>query len=108
MEIKGTVIQILEIETGQGKKEPWQKQCVILETPGQYRKKVAVHFWGAQVDTITRINHDVTVHVNPESREFNGKWYTELRAWKVEQGSGGVVSRKPESSTPTNKDDMPF
>jgi Domain of unknown function (DUF3127) len=83
MEISGVVIHIGEIETGQGKKEPWQKQLIVIETPGQYKNKVAVYYWGAMTDTITQIGQEITAHVNVNSREYSGKWYTELRVWKT-------------------------
>ncbi len=87
MTVTGTVLEIFPIESGQGKKEPWSKQLILLETPGQYKKKVIVMYWNAMVDTVTRTGHEITVHVSPESREYNGRWYTELRAWKTEQNS---------------------
>lgn len=83
MEITGTVLEIHEIQTGQGKKEPWHKQECIIEIPGKYPKKVAILYWGAMVDSLTEIGQEVTVNVNPESREYNGRWYTELRVWKT-------------------------
>lgn len=89
MEIKGVVEEIGEIESGQGKKDTWHKQLVVIKTLGEYPKSVAIMYWGKMVDTITRIGHEVTIHFNPESRSYNGRWYTELRAWKTEQGSGG-------------------
>jgi hypothetical protein len=34
----------------------------------------------------------VTVSFDIESREFNGRWYTSIRAWKIQQG---VVEAAP-------------
>jgi len=42
MDIKGKVIQVLSAERGQGKKGEWIKQTFVVETPGQYPKKIAI------------------------------------------------------------------
>lgn len=85
MEIKGKVIQVMGVETFNTKKGPQSKQGFVLETDGKYPKKVHVVLFGDE-----RINKydlqeglTVTAHVEAESREHNGRWYTELRAWKV-------------------------
>lgn len=83
MEITGKVLEIHEIRSGQGKKDTWYSQQIILETIGQYPKKVAIQYWGAMVDSLTEVGQEVTVSVNPESRSYNDKWYTELRVWKT-------------------------
>jgi hypothetical protein len=33
-----------------------------------------------QLDDIVTVSFDI------ESREFNGRWYTSIRAWKIQQG----------------------
>jgi hypothetical protein len=77
MEISGKVIGLLPMQTGQGKNGTWKKQEFILETPGQYPKKVCVSLWGDKVDEF-RVNagDSLTASINIESREYNGRWYT--------------------------------
>ena len=102
MEIKGTLLQKLPLQTGEGKKGTWKKQDIIIETEGQFPKKVLV-----------------TAHVNPESKEFNGKWYTTILAWKVDFGNSEGITQKydrklepqPEPfqhAVPQSEDDLPF
>ncbi len=50
MEISGNVISILPEVTGQGKNGTWRKQEFILETDGQYPKKVCIAMWGDKID----------------------------------------------------------
>jgi hypothetical protein len=50
MELKGRVAQLLAQQTGQGKRGTWRKQEFILETPGQYPKKVCLSVWGDKID----------------------------------------------------------
>ena len=95
MEIAGTVINLLQMQTGQGKNGPWRKQEFILETPGQYPKKVCLSLWGDKIDEARlSIGDKITASINLESREFNSRWYTEARAWKVVKGSGVTPDRR--------------
>jgi hypothetical protein len=90
MEIKGTVIQLLQLQTGMGKKGPWKKQEFVIETQAQYPKKVCLSAWGDKVDQYNLAVGDVVnVSVDLESREYNGRWYTEARAWKLDKVGGG-------------------
>ena len=114
MEITGTVVRLLPLQTGQGKNGVWKKQEFIMDTPGQFTKKVCLSLWGEKVDE-NRINigEKITASINIESREYNGRWYTDVRAWKIAKGSGQQseappmdASFAPEASS--GSDDLPF
>lgn len=84
MEITGRVIQILPMQSGQGKNGPWKKQDFIIETKSQYPKKVCMSAWGDKVDQFAiKEGEELVVSVEVESREYNSRWYTDVRAWKV-------------------------
>ena len=86
MEITGKIIQLLDVITGESKNGEWKKQDVILETDAQYSKKICISVWGDKIDQFNfKEGEGVTVSVNIESREFNNRWYTDVRAWKVEK-----------------------
>jgi hypothetical protein len=116
MEVKGKVIQLLQLQTGTGKKGQWKKQEFIIETPSQYPKKVCLSIWGEKVDQYKlSVGDDVVATVDLESREFNGRWYTEARVWKLEKSSQGGQSTPPPaddepffSQQSTSLDEMPF
>jgi hypothetical protein len=58
----------------------------ILETEGNYPKKIAVSLPKTElIEKVTklRIGELVTISVNVESKEYNGKWFTEVKAWKI-------------------------
>lgn len=85
MEITGKIVQTLPKQTGNAKNgSTWEKQEFIIEVPGQYPKKVCFNLWG---DKISKFNindgDDLTISVDVESREYNGRWYTDIRAWNV-------------------------
>ncbi|HLT74538.1 MAG TPA: DUF3127 domain-containing protein [Ohtaekwangia sp.] len=114
MELKGRVIQLLPQQSGMGKKGPWKKQEFILETQSQYPKKVCISVWGDKVDQYNlAVGDEVNVALDLESREYNGRWYTEARAWKVDKtGQQSASAPPPPDEEPippsTSYDDMPF
>ena len=83
MEIKGKIIAVLEEKTGEGKNGIWRSQDAVLETIDQYPKKVAFNMYGEQIVPL-QIENEVTVSFDIQSKEFNGRWFTNLKAWKVE------------------------
>jgi len=90
MEIKGTVIQKFGLETGTTKTgNSYKKQFILIETQETYPKKVYIQFWGDKTDALSNVyvGAIVTVSVNIESREFNGKYYTDVSGWKVNMES---------------------
>ena len=119
MEISGKIIAILPLQQGDKKNgEKWFKQEYILEVPGQYPKKVCFSLWGSKIDEYNlKENDQVTVHIDIESREYNGRWFTEVRAWKVEkQGVSAPTSTNqqresdpvPQGMEAEESDDLPF
>lgn len=116
MELKGKVIQLLPLQSGMGKKGPWKKQEFIVETQSQYPKKVCLSIWGDKVDQFNvSVGQMVTAAVELESREYNGRWYTEARAWKIEKNGPDTNDGSPpptdEPYLPDSNntgDDLPF
>lgn len=94
MEIVGKIIQILPLQQGTSSRtgNPWQIQSFIIETQEQYPKKVCIEMFGEDRIKANPIAQDqmVTVSFDLESREYNGRWYTSARAWKVQQGTVAV------------------
>jgi hypothetical protein len=85
MEISGTLHKILVMETGTSSNGYWQRQQFIIKTKGSYPKTVCITAWKDNCDLIPNtVGKDITVHVNPSSKESNGKWYTELTLSKIE------------------------
>jgi hypothetical protein len=94
MEIKGKVIDLLNEQRGDGQRA-WRKRDFVIETQEQYPKKVCISLWGDKIDSANlKIGEEITVSINIESREFKGKWYTNVKAWKIDKGS--------ESNAPTS------
>ena len=93
LEISGKIIQVLPLETGEGKNGQWKKQFFVMEyMDGNYPKKLSVSLWGDKTDVARNLNPGTPVKVsfNVDSREYNGRWYTDVRAWRVEVQTGGA------------------
>lgn len=104
MEISGKVIAVLPIATGQGKNGTWRSQDYVLETADQYPKKVCFNLFGDKIDQFPiAIDEMVNVSFDIESKEYNGRWFTNIRAWKVEKG---VISAAPANSAPVASFDV--
>src|SRR5438094_43962 len=95
MEIKGKVINKMPEVTGQGKNGPWKRQEFVIEIQeGQFPRKVCISTWNDKAD-LKNINTNDVVNVSfdLESREYNGRWYTDVKAWKVEKAGGSEDAR---------------
>jgi hypothetical protein len=63
----------------------WRKQDIIVETDGQYPKKVCISIWGDKINEgQLQIGNLLQIDFDIESREYNNKWYTDIKAWKIE------------------------
>ena len=72
--------------SGTSARGPWQRQEVIfdMQTQSQFPRKLCVTFFN-KPEEVARLQEGVayTVSIDVESREYNGRWYTDVRAWKV-------------------------
>lgn len=90
MEIQGKIIQVLPLQSGVGKAsgKEWKKQEFVLEfLDGQYSRKICFSMWGDLIDrSALQVGEEVTVQIDVESREYQGRWYTDVKAWRVDRG----------------------
>ena len=87
MDIKGKIIQKMELQSGVSKAgNQWKKQEYVLETLDSYPRKVKFDFFGERADQYPlEVGDVITLSYDIESREFNGRWYTDIRGWKAER-----------------------
>ena len=86
MEFEGVVYKILPPTKGTSARGDWQRQEVIFELQQEFSRKVCVIFFNKESD-VARLREGMTctVSVNIESREYNGRWYTDVRAWRIQK-----------------------
>ena len=105
MEISGRLIQVLQEQGGEGKNgNKWAKCDFVIETQEKFPKKVCLTAWNDLIGTVKGLPMDSEIKVSFDisSREYNGRWYTDVKAWKVEPGSGGAASSAPTRNSNTN------
>lgn len=116
MEITGKVHLTLPVQSGQGRNGVWKKQEFVITIEGTYPKNICFSLWGDKIDQASlKPGDNVKVHFDLESREYNGRWYTEARAWKVEKDQAPGADSMPDYSSfapPSDEDapadDLPF
>tara|TARA_B110000902_G_C13847939_1_gene414052 strand:+ start:106 stop:468 length:363 start_codon:yes stop_codon:yes gene_type:complete len=120
LKVLGKIIEILPVKSGQSANGEWRKQEFILETEAQYPKKICFMAWGDKIDQFNlQQGEAVEVSVDLESREYNGRWYTDVKAWKVSRNASGADSSQSFGSQDSNappiaditafdNDDIPF
>lgn len=96
LQLKGTVDKILEEKSGESKNGPWRKRDFILKTQGDYPKQICITQWGDSIDKAdVQKGEEIVAHIDIQSREYNGNWYTDVKAWKIEKVSGQETSSMP-------------
>lgn len=100
MEVKGKIIQVLELQSGTSKAgNPWRKQEYVLETMDAYPKKVHFDFFGDRIDQYPiSLGDTIVLSFDIESREYNGRWFTSIRGWKAEKANDNNVAGAPAPS----------
>lgn len=104
LEITGTLKIKLDVQSGSSARGEWQKQEFVVETQDQYPRQVCFNVWGA--DKVSDLNSYkegdvIKVSFNVESREFKERWYTDLRAWRIEKVADSGSPSNQQSSTGT-------
>lgn len=117
MDIEGKLIQKLGVQSGKSARGDWAKQEFVIEyQEGNFPTKACFSVWGAdrvkELENFREGDH-IKVSFNVSSREYNGRWYTDLRAWRINtadaQAAGGQGSsyRQPQPDHGQQYQDMP-
>ena len=122
MEITGKIIAVLPERGGVSKTgNEWKMQEYVLETHEQFPKKLCFNVFGA--DKIAQFNiqagDELTVSFDINAREYTGRWYNDIRAWRVERGTAPAAAETPVINAPkvevpdfskgaNDPDDLPF
>ena len=122
MELEGRIVRKLNVQTGTSARGSWAKQEFVFEyQEGNFPTQVCMNVWGDdKVKDLEKyqVGDKVKVSFNLSSREYNGRWYTDVRAWRIEPA--GVQVAPPPAveepyypsadaySAPLAEDDLPF
>lgn len=122
MEITGKIIAVLPERGGISKTgNEWKTQEYVLETHEQYPRRICFNVFGA--DKISQFNiqagEEMTVSFDINAREYQGRWYNDIHAWRVERGGpvtapeyapavNAPAANNVEFSAQSEADDLPF
>ena len=91
MDLTGKIIAVLQPRSGVSSRtgNSWMTQEYVMEVPGQYPRHIVFNIFGE--DRIKQFNiqlgEDVTVQFDIDAREYNGRWYNDIRAFNVIRGA---------------------
>ena len=120
LELEGRITQKLPVQQGTSARGAWAKQDFIFEyQEGNFPASICMNVWGAdKVKDLERfqVGDKVKISFNLSSREYNGRWYTDVRAWRIEpagtqpnMAAGQDIPVPPAEDLPAFDDgDMPF
>lgn len=104
LELTGRLFQVMSEQSGTGKNGEWRKQEFVIETAEQYPKKICFVAWGDLINTIKTFKEgdNLKVSFDVQSREYQGKWYTDVKAWKIENLGSTSVAQPTQNQPATN------
>lgn len=116
MEIKGTIVKILPLQSGTSKAgNEWKKRDVVItqfNADPKYAKDVCITAFGDKaLESLSKFveGDTVDVKVNAESREYNGKYYTNLNGhWWANKNADKMANESADTFVTTDDKDLPF
>ena len=96
MDLTGKIIAVLQARSGVSQRtgNSWMTQEYVMEIPGQYPRHMVFNIFGE--DRIKQFNiqvgEDVTVSFDIDAREYNGRWFNDIRAYNVVRGAAPVAA----------------
>lgn len=117
LSVKGRITNVLEVESGTSKAgKEWRKQSFVIDTGAQFNPSVCFSLFGDDKINMLRdfgSGQEVEVAFNVSSREFNGKWYHNIDAWKITAAGQAMSSENAAPApaiddAPAEDDDLPF
>ena len=101
MQLTAKILTLLPLQTGKGKNGDWKKQDLIVETGEAYPKRICVSVWGDKINLSTLVvGNELNIDFDIESREYNGRWYTDVKAWRIELISAYKIHDTNETQYP--------
>ena len=101
LEIEGRIARKLNVQTGTSSRGAWSKQEFVIEyQEGNFPTQLCMNVWGddkvRELDKY-QVGDKVKISFNLSSREYNGRWYTDVRAWRIEPAGQTQPSPVPEA-----------
>ena len=112
MELTGKIIAVMEPRSGVSTRtgNSWMSQEYVIEVPGQYPKRCLFNLFGE--DRIKQFNiqmgEEITISFDIDAREYNGRWYNDIRAYNVSRGVAPVAASAADAPAAQPAVENPF
>ena len=86
--ITGRVIAIMDERSGISKNgSNWrEREYVIKETADKYPKTICIKVKGENIGKFNiQLGENITAHINIDAHDWQGKWFNEVTAWKIDR-----------------------
>lgn len=104
LELECKIVRKLPVQSGNSARGQWSKQEFVVEyQDGQYPAQVCMNVWGAdKVNDLGnyQVGDKVKISFKITSREFNGRWYNDVRAWKIEPAGAAQAPQAQQFNAP--------
>ncbi len=104
LELECKIVRKLPVQSGNSARGQWSKQEFVVEyQDGQYPAQVCMNVWGAdKVNDLGnyQVGDKVRISFKISSREFNGRWYNDVRAWKIEHAGAAQAPQAQQFNAP--------
>lgn len=109
LELEGRITRKLDIQSGESARGPWSKQEFVVEyQEGNFPTQVCMNVWGEdKIKDLAKyqVGDKVKIAFNLSSREYNGRWYSDIRAWRIEPAEAQQAA--PQTSPQANNQPVP-
>ena len=105
MEITGKIIAALTVRQGTSNRtgNPWMSQEFVIETHEQYPRRCCFRVFGE--DKLKNMNiqvgEELTVSFDIDAHEYQGRWFNDISAWKVDRVPANATPVAPTNAAAT-------
>ena len=104
MELTGKIIAEFNERGGISNRtgNEWKAKSYVLEVPGEFPRKLVFDVFG--VDRLQAFNIQIgellTVHFDIDAHEYNGRWFNDVRAFRVDRGQAAPTAAPMPEAAP--------
>ena len=104
LELEGRIVQKMAVQSGQSARGTWARQDFVVEyQDGSFPTSVCFSAWGQdKVQELDKyqVGDAVKVSFNVKGREYNGRWYNDLRVWRIAPAGAAPAPAAPTYAAP--------
>ena len=104
MELTGKIIAEFNERGGISNRtgNEWKAKSYVLEVPGEFPRKLVFDVFGA--DRLQAFNlqigETVTVSFDIDAHEYNGRWFNDVRAFRIDRGQAAPTASAEAAPAP--------